>query len=108
MQPKLPFHLPANFLRLQPVMPRPDRSAADKADAVPDDVKMLPPVLNVFNDHPLMVEHFVTVFLLTAFHDGQNLLVGQVFAFHRVDADMMQRLGAVGATGDLPHILKPW
>ncbi len=87
-------------------MAGPDRSAAHKADAVPDHMKMLPPVLDVFNDHPLVMEHFVTVFLLAAFNDGKNLLVGQVFALHRVDADMMQRLSAAGATGDHPHILK--
>ena len=69
-------------------------------------MKMLPPVLDVFNDHALVMEHFVTVFLLAAFNDGQNLLIGQVFALHRVDADMVQRLGAAGATGHFPHILK--
>lgn len=87
-------------------MAGPDRSAAHKADAVPDDVKMLPPVLDVFNDHPLVMEHFVAVFLLAAFNDGQNLFVGQVFALHRVDADMVQRFGAGGGAGDHPHILK--
>ena len=81
------------------MMAGPDRSAAHKANAVPDHMKMLPPVLDVFNDHALVMEHFVTVFLLAAFNDGQNLLIGQVFALHRVDADMVQRLGAAGATG---------
>ncbi len=87
-------------------MAGPDRSATHKADAVPDDVKMLPPVLDVFDDHALVMEHFVTVFFFAALYDGQNLFVGQVFALHRVDADMVQRFGAAGGAGDLPHALK--
>lgn len=56
-------------------MAGPDRAAAHQAHAVPDDVEMLPPVLDVFNDHALVVEHLVAVFLLAAFNDGHDLFV---------------------------------
>lgn len=87
-------------------MAGPHHSAADQADTVPDDMKVLSSVLDMFNDHPLVVEHPIAVFLFAAFNNGENLLVGQRFALHRVDTDMMQRLSTAGATGDFPHFLE--
>lgn len=69
-------------------------------------MKMLSAILNVFDNHPLVVKHFVAVFFLTTLNNGQNLLVGQKLALHGVDADMMQRLGAFRAAGDFPHLLE--
>lgn len=69
-------------------------------------MKMLPSVLNVFYDYALMVEHFVAVFLFATLGNRQHLLVGQAFVFHRIDADVMQRLGAAGIAGYHPHIMK--
>jgi hypothetical protein len=69
-------------------------------------MEMLPPVLDVFNYDALVMELLVTVFLFAAFDDGQNLFVGQPFIFHRIDTDMVQRLGGFGATGYHPHVMK--
>lgn len=106
LQPQFLLHLAADFLGFQPVVAGPNRSATHQTDAVPDDMKMLPPVLDVFDDHALVMKHLVAVFFLAAFNDGENLLIGQMFAFHWIDADMVQRLGASGATSDFPHFLE--
>ncbi len=67
----------------------PDCSAGHKTDAVPDDVKMLSAILDMFDDHPLVMKHFVTVLFFATFNDGQDLLVREAFTFHGIDADMM-------------------
>jgi len=84
-------------------MARPDGLSCDQAHAVPDDVKMLPPVFDMLDNHALVVEHFIAVFFFAAFNDGQHLLVGQAFVLHRVNADVVQRLFAFGAACDFPH-----
>lgn len=106
LKPKLLFHLPANLLGFLPMMARPYRPAGHKADPVPDNVKMLPSILDMFDNHPLVVEHFIAVLFLTPRHDCQNLLIRQPFVLHGVDADMMQRFGASGITRHFPHFLK--
>ncbi len=87
-------------------MPRPDRTTAYQTHPVPDNVEVLPPVFDVFNDHALVMEQFVAILLLASFNDGQHLFIGQALVLHRVDAYMMHWLGAAGATGDFPHFLK--
>ncbi len=88
------------------MLPWPDRLAGDKAHPVPDNVKMLSAVLNVFDNHPLVVELLVAVLFFATVNNGQDLFVRQKLTFHRVDADMVQRLGAAGIAGYRPHILK--
>lgn len=88
------------------MMARPDCAASDKAYPVPDNVKMLPPVLDVFDNHALVMEHLVAVFFFAAGNNRQNLRVGQAFILHWIDADMVQRLFAFCSAGDLPHFLK--
>ena len=87
-------------------MAGPNCSAAHKADAVPDNVEVLPPVFDVFNDHALVMEQLVAILLLAAFNDGQHLFIGQALVLHWVDADMVQRFAAVGTAGDFPHFLE--
>lgn len=70
LKPQLFFHLPAHLFRLFPVMPRPDRPASHKADPVPDNVKMLPPVLDMLDNDTLVMEHFVAVFFLASLDNG--------------------------------------
>ncbi len=87
-------------------MAGPNCSAAHKADAVPDNVEVLPPVFDVFNDHALVMKQLVAIFFFAAFNNGQHLFIGQALVLHRVDAYMMHWLGAAGATGDFPHFLE--
>jgi len=86
--------------------PGPNGAVGGQAHAVPYDVKMLPPVLDMLDDDALMVVALVTIFLFAAFDDLHHFRIGQALALERVDADMMQGLFDPCAAGDDPHIPK--
>jgi len=73
LQAKLFLHLTADLLRLLPMHARPYRSAGDKADAVPDDMKMLPSVLYMFDNDSLVVKHLVAIDFLGVFNNFHQL-----------------------------------
>lgn len=87
-------------------MSRPHRTARVEVHAVPDDMKMLPSVFDVFDDDALMLTRLVAKFLLTAFDYLQHLGIRQPLVFVRVDADVVQGLGASRIARHGPHILK--
>ena len=76
------------------------------ADPVPNDMEVLPAVLDVFDNHSLVLVFRVAVFLLKAFDDGQNLFAGKAFVLHRINADMVDVLFCFAAASHFPHFMK--
>ncbi len=87
-------------------MPRPYGTARVEIHAVPDNVEMLPPILDVLDDDALMLAGLVSVFLFAAFDDPEHLLIGQALVLVRIDADVMQRFRASRVACHGPHVLK--
>ncbi|HUY69131.1 MAG TPA: hypothetical protein VMV79_07505 [Alphaproteobacteria bacterium] len=100
------FHLAAYLFRLFPMLAGPDGFAGSEAHPAPHDVKMLPPIEDMFDDHSLMIARLISILLLAAGDDFKHLFIGQSLIPERVDADMMQGLLGLSVAGDGPHIME--